>query len=150
MTRAHPFLALATALATAGAAAAADTDAYTRTVEGSFADVAFSVEQAIVSEGLVIDFTSHVGEMLERTREDVGGTTQLFTAADSFSFCSAQVSRQVMEAAIANIQFCPYAVFLYETPDKPGSVTVGHRVYPGETMAPVNTLLNRIVDTATN
>ena len=151
MTRLKLAIACA-AIAAAGAASAqsADTAAYTKTVEGSFADIAFAVEQAIVSEGLVIDFTSHIGDMLERTREDVGSSTQLFTAADSFSFCSAQVSREVMEADVTNIQYCPYAVFLYETPDQPGKITVGHRVYPGETMAPVNTLLNRIVDTAAN
>lgn len=108
----------------------------------------FALEQAILNEGLVIDLTSHVGEMLDRTKADVGGTVDLFTAADTYSFCSARVSRQVMEADVINVQFCPYAVFVYETPDQPGKVTVGHRVYPGETMAPVNELLNRIVDSA--
>lgn len=141
-------LALALTLALLPAGAALAEDAYTRTVEGDFADVTFALEQAILNEGLVIDLTSHVGEMLDRTKADVGGTVDLFTAADTYSFCSARVSRQVMEADVTNVQFCPYAVFVYETPDQPGKVTVGHRVYPGETMAPVNELLNRIVDSA--
>ena len=124
-------------------------DAYVRTVEGSFEDVAFAVEQAITNEGLVIDLTSHVGEMLSRTKEDVGGEKDLFTQADIFSFCSAKVSRQVMEVDPANIQHCPYTIFVYELAAQPGQVVVGHRSYPGETMQPVNEMLTRLVDTGT-
>lgn len=122
---------------------------YVRTVEGSFEDVAFAVEQAITNEGLVIDLTSHVGEMLARTKEDVGGAKDLFTQADIFSFCSAKVSREVMEADPANIQHCPYSIFVYETVDEPGKIVVGHRTYPGETMQPVNEMLTKLVDTGT-
>lgn len=152
MTRLHLAATLALILAPGGAAIAqtAGGAAQTRTVEGTFEDVAFAVEQAILNEGLVIDLTSHVGEMLSRTREDVGSEVDLFTEADIFSFCSAAVSRQVMEADITNIQHCPYTLFVYETAGQPGSVTVGHRIYPGESMAPVNEMLTRIVDQATN
>ena len=122
---------------------------YVRTVEGTFDDVTFAVEQAITNEGLVIDLTSHVGDMLARTKEDVGGTMDLFTHADIFSFCSAMVSREVMEADPANIQHCPYTIFVYERADEPGKINVGHRLYPGETMKPVNEMLTRLVDTGT-
>lgn len=122
---------------------------YVRTVEGSFEDVAFAVEQAITNEGLVIDLTSHVGDMLARTKEDVGGAKDLFTHADIFSFCSAKVSREVMEVDPANIQHCPYSIFVYETADEPGKIFIGHRTYPGETMQPVNEMLTRLVDTGT-
>lgn len=137
---------LAAALAM-GAAAHAE-DAYTRTVEGSFDDIAFAVEQAIVGEGLVIDLRSHVGNMLNRTGADVGAEKELFTAADIFSFCSAKVSRQVMETDLTNVQFCPYGIFVYESKAEPGKITVGHRIYPGDSMAPVNEMLNRLVDNA--
>lgn len=150
--RRYPFAtAIMAALALPGAAVAQSATAnesYTKTVEGSFEDVTFAVEQAIINDGLVIDLKSHVGDMLSRTREDVGGKTELFTGADIYSFCSALVSRQVMEADIANIQFCPYNIFVYQTPDDEGRVIVGHRIYPGETMAPVNEMLTRLVDTA--
>lgn len=124
-------------------------DAYVRTVDGSFEDVTFAVEQAITNEGLVIDLTSHVGEMLARTKADVGGEKDLFTQADIFSFCSAKISREVMEADPANIQHCPYTIFVYERADAPGKIVVGHRSYPGETMKPVNEMLTRLVDTGT-
>ncbi|HRO16070.1 MAG TPA: DUF302 domain-containing protein [Paracoccus sp. (in: a-proteobacteria)] len=131
-----------------GGAAAGENAPYARQVEGSFADVAFAVEQAITNEGLVIDSTNHVGAMLSRTKGDVGGAKDLYTEADTYNFCSAIQSRQAMEADIANIQFCPYSIFIYETVAEPGNIVVGHRVYPGEAMAGVNELLTRIVDTA--
>lgn len=119
----------------------------TYTAEDSFDNVAFAVESAIVGAGLVIDHVSHTGEMLERTRADVGSDKVLFTQADIFQFCSAAVSRQVMEADLSNIQHCPYGIFVYETPDAPGQITVGHRAYSGS-MAPVNDLLSGIVKEA--
>ncbi|WP_134726771.1 DUF302 domain-containing protein [Paracoccus luteus] len=145
-------LALAAALALPAAAAAqapVSVPAYAKTVEAPFEDATFAVEQAITNAGLVIDSTSQVGDMLARTKADVGGTKDLYAAADAYTFCSAAVSRQVMEADVTNIQFCPYSIFVYETVDQPGQVTVGHRIYPGETMQPVNDMLSRIVDDAT-
>lgn len=96
----------------------------THQVDGEFDDIAFSVENAIINAGLVIENRSHVGDMLARTKEDVGGSKDIYTNAEIFTFCSATVSRQMMEADPANIQFCPYSIFLYETPDAPGRITV--------------------------
>ena len=126
---------------------AADDAAYVKTVDGAFEDVTFAVEQAITNEGLVIDLTSHVGDMLARTKEDVGGEKDIFAHADVFSFCSAKVSREVMEVDPANLQYCPCGIFVYETVDEPGKIVVGHRIYPGETMKPVNEMLTKLVDT---
>ena len=125
----------------------ADVPPVTYEVEDSFDNVAFAIESAIVGAGLVIDHLSHTGEMLERTRADVGSDKVLFTQADVFSFCSSTVSREVMEADLANVQHCPYGIFVYETPDKPGIITVGHRAYDGS-MAPVQALLSGIVKEA--
>ncbi|WP_343080716.1 DUF302 domain-containing protein [Ostreiculturibacter nitratireducens] len=127
---------------------AAAQDLATYTVEDSFDNVTFAVESAIVGQGLVIDYTSHVGEMLERTKGDVGGTKSIFTQADVFLFCSATVSRSVMEADPMNIQYCPYSIFVMETPDNPGTITVGHRTYPEGPMKEVEALLDSIVSDA--
>lgn len=135
-------LALAATLATTLPAQA---EMITTTVEGSFDDVAFAVESAIVGRGLVIDYVSHVGEMLERTKADVGGTMTVFTQADIFLFCSASLSRKVMEADPLNIQHCPYGIAVMETPDAPGKVTIGHRRYPDGAMQDVQALLADIV-----
>lgn len=125
----------------------AETPPVTYEVEDSFDAVTFAVESAILDAGLVIDHTSHTGEMLERTRADVGSDTVLFTAADIFSFCSATVSRQVMEADLSNIQNCPFTIFVYETPAAPGKIIVGHRAYTGS-MTPVGNLMSDILTEA--
>ena len=116
----------------------------TYTTDDTFEDVAFAVESAILSKGLVIDSISHTGAMLERTRADVGSDKVLFLAADVYEFCSASVSRQVMEADPDNFHFCPYAIRIDERPDTAGTVTVSHQTYSG-TMEPVNALLEGIV-----
>lgn len=120
-------------------------DAITYEVEDSFDNVTFAIENAIIGQGLVIDHLSHTGEMLERTKADVGGTRTLFTGADVFSFCSATLSRKVMEINPANVQYCPYGIFVYETPERPGIVIVGHRDYPEGEMQEVEDLLAGIV-----
>lgn len=97
------------------------------TVQADFEDVRFGLENAIVNRGLVIDYTSHIGEMLERTSADVGGTKKIFSNAQAMLFCSADLSRKAMEANPANIAYCPYTLFVYDTPDAEGSVTVGFR-----------------------
>lgn len=127
------------------ASGAAAQEAHVWTVEDDFAAVTFALENAIVGAGLVVDHVSHTGEMLERTREATGSATVLFTQADIYSFCSATVSRAVMEANPANVQFCPYTVFAYETPDQPGVITVGFRDYPAGEMDQVEALLGGIV-----
>ena len=113
--------------------------------KGSFGDAAFAVESAILDRGLVIDFTSHVGDMLNRTREDVGSDVTLFEAADIFVFCSATLSREVMEENPMNIAHCPYGVFVAE---REGEVMVGYRTYPEGEMQKVQALLDEIAQDA--
>lgn len=110
--------------------------------DGSFDDATFAVESAIVGQGLVIDYVSHTGEMLARTAADVGSDVKIFEAADIFLFCSAKVSRAVMEADPMNIVHCPYTIFVIE---KDGKVEVGHRNYPDGPMKQVEGLLSDIV-----
>lgn len=127
---------------------AAAQDMVTYTADMSFDDATFAIESAIVDAGLVVDHVSHVGEMLERTRGDVGSDVVLFSNADVFSFCSAKVSRSVMEADPMNIVFCPYDIFVAELPDAPDSVTIGFRQFPEGPMQEVQTLLTQIVEAA--
>jgi len=113
--------------------------------DGSFDDATFSVESAIIGKGLVIDYVSHTGEMLNRTAADVGSDVELFAAADIFVFCSASLSREVMEADPMNIAFCPYGVFVAE---RDGAVMIGYRNYPEGEMQKVQNLLDEIVQDA--
>lgn len=126
-------------------AAKADGSSTVYEYNGSFGDATFSVESAIVGKGLVIDYVSHTGEMLNRTGADVGSQKKLFDEADIFVFCSAVVSRKVMEIDPANIAHCPYGIFVAE---RDGKVTVGYRNYPKGAMQQVQVLLDEIVKEA--
>lgn len=142
---------LAACAVSATSAVAADGPQISK-VERSYEDVRFDLENAIINRGLVIDHISNVGEMLARTAADVGSETQVFVNAEALLFCSARLSRAAMEAAPENVAFCPYSVFLYETPDAPGKVSVGYRPLPEQgseasraAIAEVNALLAGIV-----
>jgi uncharacterized protein (DUF302 family) len=119
-----------------------DSPVVTHTFQGSFDDATFAVENAIINHGLVIDSVSHVGEMLARTKDDVGGGKDLFENADLYQFCSALISRKVMEADIRNIAYCPYRIFVFS---KDGVVTIGYPGMPEGPMKEVEALLDSIV-----
>ncbi|AHD11023.1 DUF302 domain-containing protein [Phaeobacter gallaeciensis] len=110
----------------------------------AFDDVTFGLENAITDRGLVVDHISHVGEMLERTRADVGSDVVLFEQAEVYSFCSASLSRKVMEANPMNITFCPYDIFVAQQPGEE-TTTIGFRAFPEGEMQLIQTLLNDIV-----
>lgn len=114
----------------------------------SFEDVTFGLESAILNEGLVIDSVSHVGAMLERTRGDVGSDTQLYDQADAYSFCSATVSREVMEADPMNIAYCPYDIFIADPAGDDGEVIIGYRTFPEGEMQKVQALLDGLARAA--
>jgi uncharacterized protein (DUF302 family) len=97
------------------------------TKRGSFADVRESVEMAITGRGFVISSVSHVGDMLERTGKDLGSGKLVFLNAESLEFCSATLSRKMMEADPDNIVFCPYIISIYVVPAKPNEVRVAYR-----------------------
>jgi uncharacterized protein (DUF302 family) len=117
-------------------------DVITYDFEGSFEDATFALESAIVDRGLVIDYVSHVGDMLNRTGEDVGSDEVIFENADIYLFCSAAVSRRVMEADPMNIVHCPYSIFVAE---QDGEVMIGHRAYPNGPMQEVEAMLDAII-----
>ncbi|KAG1649328.1 5-aminolevulinate synthase [Nymphon striatum] len=138
-------LAMVTAIALFASPATAGEHSITYPFDGDFEDATFAVESAIVGRGLVIDWVSHTGEMLERTRGDVGSDVVLFDGADIFQFCSAQLSRKVMEADPMNIAFCPYGIFVA---DQAGDVIVGYKTFPEGPMQEVQALLDDIVKEA--
>jgi hypothetical protein len=110
-------------------------DVVTYTTDESFDDVIFGLENAILDQGLVIDGTNHVGEMLARTGPDVGSDKTVFLNADVYSFCSAALSRKVMEADPMNLMFCP-------------ETTIGYRAMPEGPMKEVEALLETISKSA--
>jgi uncharacterized protein (DUF302 family) len=94
---------------------------------GKFQDVRDDVEMAITDRGMVVNNVSHVGEMLERTGKDLGDTKKIFLKAEALEFCSAVVSREMMEPDPDNIVFCPYVISVYVVPENPNEVRVAYR-----------------------
>ena len=96
-------------------------------VKGEFDDIRERVVMAVQERGLVLNYTAHIGDMLERTGKDIGRPRQVYLKAVLLEFCSAGVSRSTMEADPHNIVFCPYAIAVYTLPAKPGTVYVSYR-----------------------
>jgi uncharacterized protein (DUF302 family) len=125
------------------------------TKQGSFADMRESVEMAITGRGFVINNVSHIGNMLERTGKDLGDGKKVFLDAESLEFCSATVSRQMMESDPDNIVFCPYIIAIYVLPEKPKEVRVSFRkaqivgsAKSQQSLKAVNELLTAIIKEA--
>lgn len=112
-------------LSSASAAEPAHLKLYT--TKGSFDDVRQDVEIAITNRGLVVDHVSHISDMLERTGKDLGLPGNIFGKAESLQFCSATVSRRMMQADPSNIVFCPYGIVVYTLPKDSRTVYVGYR-----------------------
>ena len=85
-------------------------------IEGDFEDVRERVIFAVESQGLVVDHTSDVGGMLERTGKDLGESSQIYEKAVVLEFCSAYYSRLMAEAAPELLAYCPYGISVYTLP----------------------------------
>ncbi len=125
-------LVLSLMLLISACANAAGRDSYMRlyTVAGSFEDVRDDVEMAITDRGMKINNVSHIGNMLARTGKDIGASKQIFEQAEALEFCSAVVSRRMMEADPHNIVFCPYIIYVYTLPGEKNRVYVAYRRPP--------------------
>src|SRR5262247_4922137 len=122
--------------------------------QGSYEDVKFELNDAIIRRGLAVDYTGHINKMLERTGADVGSNKPVYVNAEFFLFCSAKLSRAMVEADPGNLGFCPYVVFLYEAVAKPGEIVIGYRRPPAgneaskQALAAIDALLDGIVKDA--
>ncbi len=126
--------------------AAAGDGASVVAVNGKFADVKDDLVAAIEQRGLLVNSTSHVGDMLERTGRDLGKTKRIYDRAEVVEFCSAAASRAMTEADPRNLVYCPYTIAIYSLPGKPGVVYLAHRRYPQTAaLKPVADLIAGIV-----
>ena len=130
----------------AHAALANDTVTYEVT-DQSYDDVMFGLENAILDFGLVISEHNHVGDMLERTKADLGATETIYAYADVFGFCSAPLSRAAMLEDPMNIRFCPYNIYMYQISEESPAI-IGYDVYPEGALQDVQALLDDITRSA--
>jgi len=125
----------------------------TTKVEESYETVSFDIETAIVNRGFVIDFKGDIAMMLENTTNVSDSSEKVYKHAGFWQFCSAAITRKLVEKSPDNLGHCPFVIFAYETVAEPGHVTIGYRPLSGEpgsdsTITEVNDLLASIVKDA--
>ena len=138
-------LALLLALALLSRMALADDWMVRHKTAASFADTREAIVLAIENRGLVVNFTSHIADMLDRTGADIGAAKRIFEQAEIIEFCSAGLSRKMMEADPHNIVLCPFAISVYTLPGDPGGTWVAYRKPQGKSAAMIEGLLKEIM-----
>ncbi len=93
--------------------------------QSDYAGAVQDLENAIINQGLVIDYQGQVGAMLQRTQDDVGAKTP-YTNASYLQFCSAPLTHAAVAADPRNMAICPYVVFVYEVAGEEGAM-IGYR-----------------------
>jgi uncharacterized protein (DUF302 family) len=118
-------------------------------VSATYEDAKDRLSTAIEGKGLKIDRMAQIGEMLDRTGADLGAKRRVFERAEIFEFCSARLSREMMEADPRNIVLCPYGIAVYALPGERGKAFFAYRVPSTRAgTAPVANLLRDIVKEA--
>src|SRR5512139_3082753 len=135
-------------------ALAADAYSVVFKTQGQFKDVRDALEMAIEGKGIKINHTNKIAEMLERTGKDIGATRQVYVDGEQFEFCSAVISRRMMEADQNAMTLCPYIVSVYTVPNDK-NVYIAYRKPPvagnpalKKALADVEKLLTEIIKDA--
>ena len=118
-------------------------------VSGSFAEVKDAVVMAIENRGLVVNYTSHIADMLKRTGADLGTAKKIYEQAEILEFCSAGLSRKMMEIDPHNIVMCPFSLSIYALPGEAGKVWIAFRKPQGKAAPMVSEMLEGLVSEAT-
>jgi uncharacterized protein (DUF302 family) len=105
---------------------------YTISIEGTFDDVYDEFKNAIIDQGLTIDYVGNVDQMLERTSqvnssENSKQATPVYLFAKYMQFCSSALTHRAVQANPQNLSMCPFLVFIYETTANPGHTVIGYR-----------------------
>lgn len=116
------------------------------TAKGDFGFIRDSVAAAVEGKGLKINHFNKISEMLDNTSAAVGDTKKIYLNAEQMEFCSATLSRQMMQADPHNVVMCPYIISVYNLPADPNTIYVSYRKLPlGST--PKSRAALRAVDT---
>jgi uncharacterized protein (DUF302 family) len=125
--------------------AQADGWLHRESVRGSFDEIKEGLVMAVENRGLVINYTSHIADMLARTGADIGAGKQIFNKAEIVEFCSANLSRRMMELDPKNIVMCPFAISIYTLPGETDTVWLSYRKPQGQQAAMVGELLEGVI-----
>lgn len=127
--------------------ATADEPVARKHLSSNFEETREAVKTAIENRGLVINYVSHIADMLNRTGTDLGTSRKIFEQGEILEFCSASLSRKMMEADPHNIVLCPFALSIYTLPGENGT-WLAYRKPHGQAAAIVEPMLQGIVSEA--
>lgn len=155
MTNRFLLMLLAVFLAWASSASAGEERDYTiRYTDAQFEDVFLDLQDAVINQGLVIDYVGHVNTMLERTADAASDAADKspYLNARYLQFCSAAITHEAIRIRPQNLATCPFVIFVYQTRDEPERVAIGYRNpemgVPGPTrfvMEKATILLDKII-----
>jgi len=128
------------------------------TAAGGYDEIRQLLIIAVENQGLVVDHRSNVGDMLARTGKDLGDSRQLYQQAEVLQFCSANYSRQMMDAAPELLAYCPFGIGIYTLPGESATVHLVYRRMRTEGLEPaaaqalqrIDALLEQIVREASD
>ena len=132
----------------------ADDDIVTVKVEGEFSDIAANVRSAIIGKGINISNTLPASDMLHRTGPAFGYKEDVYADAETYEFCSAELSHKLARKHPDNIVLCPFTISVYVVNDEPGLVRLSYRIPSGKPgteaiVEEVVELIQSIIDDAT-
>lgn len=110
----------------------------------SFDETRDAIVLAIENHGLVINYVSHLADMLARTGADLGATRQIYGQAEIIEFCSAGLSRKMLEMDPHNIVLCPFAIAIYTLPEDTSGTWISYRLPSGPAAQLIAPLLRDI------
>lgn len=111
---------------------AASKDAYSvvYTAHGDFEFIRDAVAAAVEGQGLKINHFNKISAMLDNTAAAVGDAKKIYLNAEQMEFCSATISRQMMEADPHSVAMCPYIISVYNLPADPKTIYISYRKPP--------------------
>ena len=125
-----------------------------RKIEGEYHYVTASVRTAILGKGINIAHVLPASQMLRRTASAFGYTTDVYENAETYEFCSAELSQKLSRANPDNIVMCPFTISVYVLTQEPGFVRLSYRIPAGkpgteEIVNEIVELIESILDDAT-
>ena len=116
-------------------------------VEADYEDVIDALRFAIEDRGMVITYTSHSKDMLERTAASGGYDGSVYSEAQVLLFCKVGEAHDLTRANPHNLALCPFAIAAYSLKDDPEIVYLSIREpYEDEKMVqPITQLQQSII-----
>lgn len=113
-------------------AVASDDPVVTRKIEGSFSEVSYSIRSSILGKGINIAHVLPASDMLHRTGPAFGYHNDVYKDAETYEFCSANLSHKLARHNPDNIVLCPFTISVYTLAEEPDTVRVSYKIPVGK------------------